>query len=82
MDQILRDLLAKHGGLQRPVETLGDGDDLYAAGMTSFATVQLMLALEEAFDVEFPEDKLNSKTFATLGSIRSALGEIDAAAAA
>lgn len=82
VDQTLRDLVAQHGGLQTPIDRLGDEDDLYAAGMTSFATVQLMLALEEAFDVEFPEERLNAKTFATIGSIRSALSEAGVAAAA
>ena len=82
MDQTLRALIAQHGGLQTPIDRLGDEDDLYAAGMTSFATVQLMLALEEAFDVEFPEDKLNAKTFATIASIRGALGPVGSAAAA
>ena len=37
--------------------------DLYAAGLRSFASVQLMLALEEAFEVEFPESLLNRQSF-------------------
>ena len=73
MDDTIRDLLTTHAGLQQPAAALADDADLYGAGMTSFATVQLMLALEEAFDVEFPEDRLNAKTFATIDSIRAAL---------
>jgi acyl carrier protein len=82
MDQTIRTLLAQHGGLQTPADTLRDDDDLPSAGMTSFATVQLMLALEEAFDVEFPEERLNARTFATVASIRQALTEAGAKLAA
>ena len=32
--------------------------DLYAAGMTSHASVNVMLALEDAFDIEFPDELL------------------------
>ena len=73
MDDTIRDLLGAHAGLQAPPSMLADDADLYGAGMTSFATVQLMLALEEAFDVEFPENRLNAKTFTSIATIRSAL---------
>ena len=82
MDDRLREILGAHGGLQKPVGDLGETADLYAAGMTSFATVQLMLALEEAFDVEFPEARLNARTFTSIASIREALAEAGARQAA
>lgn len=50
----IRAVLKTAGCLQSGAETLGDDSDLHAAGLTSHATVSLMLALEEAFDVEFP----------------------------
>ena len=40
--------------LQADVDGLADDADLYAAGLNSHATVNLMLALAEAFDVEVP----------------------------
>ena len=40
----LRELLSQHGRLSVPVEQLGDRSDLYQAGLTSLATVGLMLA--------------------------------------
>lgn len=76
MTDPLRELLARHAGLSADTaRTVGEDDDLYAAGMTSFATVQLMLAIEERFDMEFPEARLNSRTFATLRSLRTVLDE-------
>ncbi|MBV9047988.1 MAG: acyl carrier protein [Solirubrobacterales bacterium] len=52
-DQI-RQAINDHARLPVPVDTLSDDADLYSAGMTSHASVNVMLALEDAFDIEFP----------------------------
>ena len=59
-----------------PIEGLSDDDNLFDAGMTSFGSVQLMLAVEEEFDVEFPNSLLTRKTFATLGGLMSAVEQL------
>lgn len=59
------------------VEALGDADDMFDAGMTSHETVKVMLALEDEFDVEFPDDRLNRTTFASIDSMASALQMIE-----
>jgi len=76
MIDTLRQLIDKHARLPVKAETLASGQDLYAAGLTSFAAVQLMLALEEAFDIEFPERMLNRRSFATMDSIAACIGEL------
>lgn len=53
----------------QPVDTIADEADLYAAGLSSFASVQLMLGIEEAFDIEFPDNLLNRKSFASIKAI-------------
>lgn len=58
------------------VGELGVRDDLFGAGMTSHQTVQVMLALEDEFDVEFPDDQLSKTTFATISSIVSAVDSL------
>jgi acyl carrier protein len=55
---------------------LADNADLYAAGLSSFASVQLMLALEENFDVEFPDNLLNRKSFQSIEAIERTLSTI------
>ena len=45
------------------------GADLYAAGLSSFASVQIMLAIEETFDLEFPDNLLNRKSFQSIAAI-------------
>ena len=72
----LRQLIDKHARLPVQASTIAPGQDLYAAGLTSFAAVQLMLALEEAFDIEFPERMLNRRSFATMDSISACIAEL------
>jgi acyl carrier protein len=62
--------------LQSDVDGLADDADLYAAGLNSHATVNLMLALEEAFDVELPDRLLRRRTFSSINAIAEALAEI------
>ena len=49
----IKTILAEHGRLLVDVGQLTDDSDLYEAGLTSLSTVNLMLALEEHFNVEF-----------------------------
>jgi acyl carrier protein len=78
-DQI-RAILAEHAKLAVDANdraALGDGDDLYAAGMTSHASVTVMLACEDEWDIEFPQQMLKKSTFASVDSIAAALAELD-----
>jgi acyl carrier protein len=65
--------LQKHARLAVDPGELDEDADLYRAGMTSHATVNVMLALEAEFDVEFPDHLLKRSVFETIASIRSAL---------
>ena len=77
----VRDIVKEHGRLAVDVDSLSDDDSLYEAGMTSHASVNVMLALEDAFDVEFPDEMLTRSVFESVGSITSALAQLDAQAA-
>lgn len=72
----IREILGKHGRLLVDVGTLDDSSDLYAAGLTSLATVGLLLALEDHFDVEFPESRLSRRTFASLTAIAQTVADL------
>lgn len=65
----LRAILRDHGKLTGDAMTLPEDADLFGAGLTSFATIQVMLAVEDAFGVEIPDDRLNRKTFASLRAL-------------
>lgn len=76
MKQKIREILVKHGGLPVPVDQVADDADLYAAGLSSFASVQVMLGIEEAFDVEFPDNLLNRKSFQSVDAITRAVSSL------
>jgi acyl carrier protein len=72
----IRGVLSEHARLGVDVASLSDTDDLYAAGMTSHASVTVMLACEDEWDIEFPQQLLKKSTFASVASIRAALAEL------
>jgi acyl carrier protein len=74
----VREIVAEHGRLSVDVATLSDSDSLYEAGMTSHASVNVMLALEDAFDVEFPDEMLKRSVFESVASISEALAKLEA----
>ncbi len=55
MKETIRQILAEVARLDVPIETLDDQADLYQAGLSSLATVHVMLALENAFNIEIPD---------------------------
>ena len=76
MEEKIRSILAEYGHLPAGVDKLGDDDDLYQAGMSSHASVNVMLALEDEFGIEFPETMLKKSTFESVAAIRLALGDL------
>jgi acyl carrier protein len=69
-------VLGEYARLVVDVADLSDDDDLFRLGMTSHASVSVMLALEDAFGVEFPEHMLRKSTFESISSIRRAITEL------
>jgi acyl carrier protein len=72
----IREILAQHARLSTDVNTLANDSDLYAAGLTSLTTVNLMLAIEDHFDIEFPDQMLGRKTFGSIQSLCEAVEEL------
>ena len=77
----VREIVKEHGRLSVDVDSLSDDDSLYEAGMTSHASVNVMLALEDAFDVEFPDEMLKRSVFESVASISAALAQLNVPAA-
>ena len=75
---LIRSVLREHARLPVDIDTLGDDADLFAAGMTSHASVNLMLALEDAFDIEFPDRMLTRGVFDSVSAIAAAIAELSA----
>ena len=69
----IRRILNEHARLSVDTTTLAGDADLYNAGMTSLASVNVMLALEAEFDVEFPDQMLRRDVFESIAAIEAAL---------
>jgi len=80
MTDEIRQILRDHGRLREDVDSISPGSDLYQAGMTSHASVNVMLALEDHFDVEFPDRMLTRSVFESIASIEGAVTELRRAA--
>jgi acyl carrier protein len=78
----VRDVLAQHARIAVNPSSLALDDDLYEAGMTSHASVNVMLALEDRFDLEFPDAMLTREAFASIRAIVAAVGMLQTEAAA
>jgi acyl carrier protein len=76
MTDEIRTILKDHARLSVDATTMAEDADLYRAGMTSHASVNVMLALEGKFDVEFPDRMLKRGVFESISSIRAALEEL------
>ena len=75
----IRKILRDQARLSVDVASLSDDADLYQAGMTSHASVNIMLALEGEFDVEFPDRMLKRSVFESIASMSAAIEELQAA---
>ncbi len=76
MDEAIRSILAEHGRLSVDASQLGEDDDLYRLGLTSHGTVNVMLAIEDEFEIEIPDTLMRKSTFQTIASIRAAVVEV------
>jgi acyl carrier protein len=65
----IRDILAAHARLTVDVTTLADDSDLFDAGLTSLSTVNLLLAVEDEFDIEVPDHLLSTRTFQSIDAL-------------
>lgn len=75
----IRSVLDEHAKLDVAADDLGPETNLYEAGLSSLSTVNVMLAIEDALDIEFPESMLNRRTFESIASIADALEQLQVA---
>jgi acyl carrier protein len=76
MQERIRDVLAAHGRMPVDPHTVDSEADLYELGLTSYASVNVLIALEDAFGIEFPDEALNKSTFASVSAIEHAVERV------
>jgi acyl carrier protein len=74
--QRIRSVLKDHAQLSVDIASLDGAGDLYEAGMTSRASVSVMLALESEFGIEFPDSMLRRDVFESIEAIGAAVEQL------
>ncbi len=69
----LRTIVKDHARLNPSLDRLEDSTDLYRAGMSSQASVVLMIAVEGEFGLEFPDCMLSRDVFTNIDTIAQAI---------
>jgi acyl carrier protein len=72
----IQQVLASYAELSKDAFSLGEDDDLFTSGMSSRATVGVMLGLESEFDIEFPDNMLRRDVFESIRSISNAVNTL------
>ena len=72
----VKTVLASQAELNQDVNGLDIDADLFAAGMSSRATVGVMLGLESEFDLEFPDSMLRRDVFESIRAIGDAISSL------
>jgi len=75
-EEAVRSILTEHSKLAVDLSSLDRGSDLYEAGLTSLTTVNVMLAIEDHFDIEFEDNMLSRETFQSIDSLVGAVEEL------
>ena len=68
---LVSDALARKG-----LKAVGPHDTLSDAGLSSLDLVNLMLAVEDAFDLALPEDKMTPENFRTVQAIETLIASL------
>ncbi len=75
-DARIRDVLDKLGKMSVAASDIDSASDLYDSGLTSHASVNVMIGLEDEFDIEFPDSMLQKSTFASIDAIAAAVAQL------
>lgn len=69
----IKTVIIDYAELHCDTENLSLDDNLFTIGMSSRASVNLMIGLEAEFDIEFPEDMLRKEVFESIRAIGNAI---------
>jgi acyl carrier protein len=57
---------------------LADDADLFAAGLDSLAIVNVLMSIEENFDIELPDELLSRRSFSSISTIARVVSDLTA----
>lgn len=76
INRTLRSILSERVHLEIPVDRMRDEDDLYAAGLSSLVTVHILLAVEDEFGIEIPDEMLTRELFQSIANLSRTIAEL------
>jgi acyl carrier protein len=68
----VRTLIAENSGVEL-LDSISNTDDLFAAGLQSLDCVRILVAVEDEFDIELPNDIIERKLFCTVENLSQAV---------
>ncbi|WP_052213751.1 acyl carrier protein [Belnapia sp. F-4-1] len=69
LHETVRNVLKGVSDLAGRADALSNDADLFDAGLSSYGTVEVMIGLENALGVEFPETALTRDSFSSINAI-------------
>lgn len=73
--QQIQQLIAENSALSANDAT-DPNADLFAAGLSSLDCVRILLAVEDEFDIELPEEIINRELFSTVANLASVVSDV------
>ncbi|MGH2959459.1 MAG: phosphopantetheine-binding protein [Solirubrobacterales bacterium] len=70
----VRDLIAENSELEL-TEAISNDDDLFAAGMQSLDCVRILVAVEDEFEIELPNDRIDRSIFSSVTNLTAVVAE-------
>ncbi|MBJ7459886.1 MAG: hypothetical protein JHD02_11895 [Thermoleophilaceae bacterium] len=70
----IRDLIAENSEIGM-TDAIADDDDLFVAGLQSLDCVRILVAVEDEFEIELPNDKIERSIFASISNLTTLVAE-------
>ena len=76
IEEQIRQVLTESGRLAIPTGSLDSEADLFTVGLDSLAIVNVLMSLEERFDIELPDELLSRRSFSNIATIEEIITKL------
>ena len=76
IEEQIRQVLTESGRLAVPIGSLDSEADLFTVGLDSLAIVNVLMSLEERFDIELPDELLSRRSFSSIATIEAIVAKL------
>lgn len=70
----IRQLIDENSGIELS-DSIGNEDDLFAHGLQSLDCVRILVAVEDEFEIELPNEKIERSIFSTVANLATTVAE-------